>query len=75
VDKVALGQLFSQNNSVFRISVIPQIFHARLYLHVSPTRRVNGPSLKTLKKQLPVGNKRALDRRVLPFFTSFYVKK
>lgn len=63
------GTCFSQNNLAFRISVIPPILHTHLRLHVSPTRRTDGPSLKTFKKQSPVGNKRALDRRVLPLFT------
>jgi hypothetical protein len=51
VDKVAM--VFSAYFSFRPVSIIPQMFHTHLHLHVVLTRRTNGRYLGTFQKAMP----------------------
>jgi hypothetical protein len=56
---------FSLSTSVFPVSIVSSMLLTHLHIHVVLSRRANGRTLRTLKKQYFSGSRGELDRKVL----------
>ena len=52
VDKLEQGQDFFRALQFCPVSIIPQLFHTHLHLHVAVTRRTNGRSMGTFQNAI-----------------------
>ena len=72
MDKVALEQVFLRVLRFSPVSIIPPMLHTRLRLgvHVALTKGQTGNAWEPSKKQYPIGNREALDRKAFSLFCS-----
>jgi hypothetical protein len=69
--KWQLNRFFSEYFGFSIVHMIPPMLHTHSNLHSAVTRRTKGETWAPCKKQCYFGRRRALDRKVLPFFLIF----